>query len=389
MPTTEGAKVLTPVSRILWGHPCKQRARTDNNNKPIIKADGTPAMSWIFGLGVPKEAMLRQIHAGRQDIEQIVQTQSFERVIWPVMAHVAAQGYPQGAPQNFAWKYDDGDDTRPVNGGGAPYASREGYPGHYCLTVSSALDNPPSVFRFNAQTGGYDQVPADQFKTGDYVVCELNIVCNVPDQRTHTPSLYINPTGVELVGYGKEIVSVAAINPMQAFGGRQHQLPPGASATPMSSAPAGVGMPTGQPPQQQPMPGPGGYAPQPQFQQPAGPAGYAPQPQQQPMPGPGGYAPQQQPMGGYPPPATDFIPGYPVQQPQQQPMPGPAGYGQPQPGFIQPGAQPMGAPAPMTAPGGYAGTPGNPAMGYPSNPQQQPGAPAAYPQPMPGQMPPR
>lgn len=361
MATTTGTKIVLPPGRVVWGHPCKQRQRTDNNNKPIFKEDGSPAMQYIFGFAISKQEF---------------------GPVWQAMSAEAAKGFPQGTPQNFAWKYDDGDDTRPVNGGGAPYAQREGYPGNYVLTIASALDSPPPVFRFNPQTGGYDQVPANEIKTGDFFAIEINIVCNVPDNRSHTPSLYLNPTGLELVGYGKEIVSVAAINPMQAFGGRQHQLPPGASATPISSAPAGMGMPTGQQPmpQQQPMqPGPGGYAPQPQPMQQPGPGGYAPQPQFQQPAGP----------AGYPPPATDFIPGYPPQQ-QQQPAPQ---YGAPQPGFMPAGAQPMGAPAPMTGPAGYAATPGNPAMGYPSNPQQQPmqqpGGPAGYQQPMPGQMPPR
>lgn len=308
MATTEGTKISTPVGRIVWGNPSEQRARTDQNGKPIIKADGTPAKQYIFGFAISK--------------------QEFLATLWPAMSAEAAKGYPQGAPQNFAWKYDDGDDTRPVNGGGTPYAQREGYPGNYVITVASALDNPPPLFRFNPQTGGYDQMAPGQIKTGDYVSLALNIACNVPEQRTHTPSLYINPEGVEFVGYGTEIKSASAINPMQAFGGRQHQLPAGASSTPVSSAPAGMGMP---------MPGaPMGGAPQ-GYPQP-GQMPQQPAPMQQPM--------QPAPMQGYPAPATDFV---------QPPQPG--GYPQP----MQP------------APG-----------------QPMPGAPQGYPQPgMPGMMPPR
>lgn len=346
MATTDGTKIVTPVGRIVWGHPAEQRNRTDNSGKPIIKQDGTPAKQFIFGFAIPKNEF---------------------GPVWAAMSAEAAKGYPSGAPQNFAWKYDDGDDTRPVNGGGTPYAQREGYPGNYVITVASALDTPPPIFRFNPQTGAYDQLPANAVKTGDFFSLELNIVCNVPEQRTHTPSLYINPTGLEFVGYGTEIKSVSAINPMQAFGGRQHQLPPGASATPTSSAPAGVGMPTGAPMSQQPgqmpqQPMPGGYsAPQ---QQPAPMGGGMPQM-------PAGY-PAPQPAPGYPAPATDFI--------QSQPAPG---YPQ-QPSFTPPGAGYPAQTAPMMAPGGYAPTPGTPATGYPSNPQQQP-----MPGGMPGMMPPR
>jgi len=325
MATTDGTKIASPVSQIVWGNPGKQRPRTDNNNKPIIKQDGTPAMQFVFGLAVPKEAYLRHIHAGRHDLEQFVQANAFERTIWSAMAGEAAKGYPGGVPQNFAWKYDDGDDTRPVNGGGIPYSQREGYPGHYVITIASALDNPPPLFKFNPATGGYEQLTYDQLKTGDFVSVALNIVCNVPEQRTHTPSLYLNPDGIEFVGFGKEIVSASAINPMQAFGGRQHAMPIGASATPLSAAPAGVAMPGGAPM----APAPVQYAPQPMA-----PAPVAPQPV----------------AAGYPAPAPDFV------------------HGAPQPAPYAP--QPM-APAPVQ----YAPAPVAP----------QPYAP----QPMPGGMPPR
>lgn len=346
MATTEGTKIVTPVSQIVWGHPGKQRPRTDNNGKPILKQDGTPTLQFVHGLAIPK--------------------QGFLATVWPAMQAEAAKGFPAGAPSNFAWKYDDGDDTRPVNGGGVPYAQREGYPGCYVLTIASALDNPPPFFRFNPQTGGYDQIPIDAVKTGDFIVEELNIVCNIPEQRTHTPSLYINPTGLEFIGYGKEIVSAAAINPMAAFGGRQHQLPPGASAIPVGGAPAGMGMPTQPGPGATPMSGAPGIPPSaPMQQQPGYPAQqqpmqqYAPPQQMQPQYQP---APVQQP--GYPQQQPNN--GYPAQQPQQLPPPAHD--------FVQPGMPPQYQPAPMQQ---YAPQPNN---GYPQPQQQQPG-PGGYVQP--------
>lgn len=345
MATTDGTNIVTPVGRIVWGHPAIPKQRVDQNTKrPIMNDDGTPSMEFVFGFAIPKDQF---------------------GPVWGAMSAEAAKGYPNGAPANFAWKYDDGDDTRTPNGGGVPYAQREGYPGHYVLTISSRLTNPPPIYRYNAQTGGYDQLAANDIKTGDFVAISLGFKCNVPENRSHTPSLYVNPEGLEFVGYGKEIQSANAINPMQAFGGRQHQLPPGASATPMSSAPAGVGMPQpqqpmqgvgGMPGQMPPMGQPAPMQQQPQYQQPA-PAmqGYP----QQTMPGAPAPQPQQygQPaQGGYPPPATDFIPG----QPQQQPMQGVGGM--------------PGQPAPMQ-------------QGYPQQSAPQ------YQQPMqggmPGQMPPR
>ncbi|NUM72791.1 hypothetical protein HUU40_00375, partial [candidate division KSB1 bacterium] len=189
---------------------------------------------------------------------------SFEQAVWPYLDMEAKTGYPQGVPPVFSWKWKDGDS---IDREGKPYANREGYAGHYVMTISSEAFAPP-LYRFDGQQ--YHQMTADEIKCGDYVAVSINTKLNVPTDRTHTPGLYINPVGVCFVGYGAAIVNGPDAQTM--FGGQQFALPPGASAMPVASA----GMPGM--PGQQPMPG--GYAPQPQAGQ---------MPGQQPMPG--GYAP--------------------------------------------------------------------------------------------------
>jgi hypothetical protein len=329
MPT----EVKTGVGRIVWGNPLKARQKTDDNNKPVMKDDGTPVIQHGMGVAFPKA--------------------EFQRDIWPAMAAEAATAFPQGVPPLFSWKFVDGDT---IDAKGKPYAEREGYRGCIVLAITSNTGFPPSVYKFNAQRNNYDPVGPEGLKTGDYVACALSFQVNVPTNRTHKPGLYVNPQAIELVGYGTEIVS-AGVDPMQAFGGRQYQLPPGASATPIAPQHS-VGMPgmTSGTPQQPPqMPG---YAPQqPPMQQPPQMPGYAPQqpaqmpyqpPMQQPPQMPG-YAPQQPPApGGYPmpgalpPPAHDFThqAGYAPQQPAQMPgyapqqPPAPGGY--PIPGQMPP-----------------------------------------------------
>ena len=266
----QGTEFSSSTGRIVWGHPMKLTQRQDNNEKPIFNEDGTPAMGIAFGLAIPKQDFLARE--------------------WPTMAAEAAKGYPNGVPQNFSWKMKDGDTDKDSKGN--LLSSKEGYAGCYILTVSSNTGFPVSCYKWNAQAGRYDQLSENEIKAGDYVSVALRTIVNSPAKSTHTPSLYVNPQAVELVGYGTPLAA-GGVDPMKAFGGQQRQLPPGASAAPVSGAPAGVGMPMGQPPQQ---PMPGYPAPQPQ-QQPMQPGGYpAPQPQQQPM----------QP-GGYPAPATDFV----------------------------------------------------------------------------------
>ncbi|HRQ13037.1 MAG TPA: hypothetical protein PK205_07010 [Promineifilum sp.] len=310
-------ELRTGVGRIVWGHPCKAQTKKDQRtNQPVLK-DGQPIQQWVFGVAFPKA--------------------EFQATIWPAMAAEAATGYPQGVPQGFSWKYKDGDG---VDKQGKPYNTREGYAGCYVLTISTEAFAPP-VFRF--ANGGYVQMQANELKTGDYVALALNVKVNVPKNASHTPGLYINPVAVEFVGFGQEIVATA--DPMALFGGRQHQLPPGASMTPLAPA-TGVGMP--------------------------GTAG--------PLPGaPGAMAPIQ--------PAMSPPPGAPTAYPSNVGVPG---YAAPTtaPGYPPPGAGQIAPPVAPMAPAAPGYPPAHDfvhaAPGMPSAPVGPGGMP-----PMPGMMPPR
>lgn len=259
-------KVNTPVGRIVWGHPMKPQIKKDlNTNQPVLR-DGQQVQQWAFGVAIPKA----QFGALYQQMQQ-----------------EALSAYPNGVPSNFSWKFKDGDAT---DRQGQPYSAREGWAGHYVLTISTEAFQPP-CFKF--ENGQYRQLSEGEIKTGDYVVVNLDMKSNVPTNRTHTPGLYINPNAIELVGYGTEIKGVGGVDPTSVFGGQQHQLPPGASTTPVSGAPAGIGMPgTGNAPMVTPT------APAPA----AMPQQAAPAPQ---MPAAtGAYPSNPQPL---PPPAHDFV----------------------------------------------------------------------------------
>ena len=210
-------KINTPVGRIVWGHPLKAQIKKDlNTNQPVVR-DGQQVQQWAFGLAIPKNQFGE---------------------LYQYMQQEALSAYPNGTPSNFSWKFKDGDGT---DREGKPYSEREGYAGHYILTISTEAFQTP-CYKYEGNT--YRQLEEHEVKTGDYVVVSLDIKANVPTNRTHTPGLYINPNAIELVGYGTEIKgSGGGANPNEVFGGKQYQLPPGASATPTSSAPAGIGMP--------------------------------------------------------------------------------------------------------------------------------------------------
>lgn len=298
-------QMTTDTGRIVWGHPLtpKMKKYGDGPQKgQQVLRDGKPVEQYSFGVAYPKPY--------------------FDAVIRPQMIQEVSTGFPQGTPQNFAWKITDGDG---VDSQGKPFNQREGYAGCYVLAVSTESFAPP-VFKF--ENGQFRQLTAAEIKCGDYVACALTFKLNIPQDRTRKPSVYVNPNGVNLIGYGQEIQN-SSFDPSESFGSGQFSMPAGASAMPVSSAPAGVAMP-GQPapqyaPQPQPLPQPAHdfvqnagqqpgqhYAPQPQ---PAYAANVAPAPQYaQPQPVPQYAAPAtSSPSNGYPQPAY-AMPGQPQQR---------------------------------------------------------------------------
>jgi len=338
-------EITTPVGRIVWGHPTKARDKINKDTKQkVLKADGTPAQQWSFGVAFDKA--------------------TFQQFIWPAMVQEAATVYPPSAtsngqpstPPKFSWKYTDGDG---IDDQGKPYNTREGYAGCYVLAISSELMAPP-IFKNNGAS--YQQLPGDAVKCGDYVAVGLNLKVNVPENRAHTPGLYVNPLAIEFVGYGTEIVGQGSADPNAIFKGAQHQLPPGASATPIGGA-AGVGMPgmgmqqPGQPqpgmmgaPAQMMAPQPGAMAPAPMMQP------GQPQPGMMPAPAPAMTAPA--PVGPQRPTDPTHIAPHPQTGAEMWFINGawiPAAHPTPAPDFVasagMPAPAPMMAPAPMQQPG--------------------------------------
>lgn len=216
----------TPVGRLVWGNPTRPTVKKDQQTKQPIIRNGKEVEQWVFGVAFSKA--------------------EFEQSVLPYLQQEAASAFPNGTPANFSWKFKDGDGVDPK---GVSYAQREGHAGCYILTVSTESFAPP-VFKFD--NGSYRQITPEEIRTGDYVQLSLTVKFNGAT-GTHTPGLYINPVGVNHVGYGEEITSVSA-DPTTLFGTQPAQLPPGASATPVAAA---APMPTAQPvqvaPQAQPV----------------------------------------------------------------------------------------------------------------------------------------
>ena len=232
-------EIQTGVGRIVWGTPGKAQTKKDQQKQVIMK-EGKPVMQWAFGVAFPKAEF---------------------GAIWQAMDAEVKTAYPNGVPSKFSWKFLDGDS---VDQNGQPYNLREGYAGCYVLTISTEAFAPP-IYKLNGAQ--FVQVPPEGIKCGDFVALALKLKVNVPQDRTHTPGLFVNPVAINHIAYGAEINNGPDANAL--FGNKQYALPPGASATPVA--------PTNAPG----MPGtnPGNIS-----SGPAGMPGYAPQPGMMPAP---------------------------------------------------------------------------------------------------------
>lgn len=227
------------VGRIVFGHPAKEQPVTDNEGKPRIGKDGKPRTAWTFGLAVSME--------------------DFQNIAWPQMYQEAASlfGANVNANPKFAWKIKRDTD---LDSKGQPYSTHEGRAGVITMTLSTEAFAPPCFKRL--PNGSDQQIEPKEIKCGDYVYVSIACKANKPDNPTHSPSLYMNPLGVLLVGYGTEIVGTS-FDAKTGFAGFKGVLPPGASLQPVAPANAGMGMPGVQhaaPVQQYAQPAPAAYA---------------------------------------------------------------------------------------------------------------------------------
>jgi len=246
-------KLKLPKGRIVGGHPVTPEKKLNfQTRQPVIGKDGQPVMQYRVEYAIPKQEFLTHV--------------------WPLMQQEALTAFPNwqsiinaqtGLPletSDFSWKLVDGDSPACPKGSKVPYNTREGYPGHYVLTIKTEAFAPGcSVFK----NGAYHNVEANQVKCGDYIIANVDI-------KVHTNNdggLYINPNGFELVELGAAINTSGGGNPDALFGdatarsdaGFQGQLPTagqiapqlytGTATAPVAAAPLPQAFPAQQTPQ--------------------------------------------------------------------------------------------------------------------------------------------
>ena len=214
-----------PAGRIVGGNPTAFEQAVDFYNKqPKFDKNGQPVKEHRVDLAINKA--------------------EFMQYVWPYVLQEVTKIYPQYANVNpeqldmtkFAWKIINGDSPACPQGSNVPYNTREGFAGCYVIKIRTSAF-APSIYKF--ENGAYRKIDENEIKTGDYVVTSVNLTVHTEKDG----GIYWNPNAYELVGYGQAIKGSGAADPMKLFGGQAPALPQGASATPISSAPANAQMP--------------------------------------------------------------------------------------------------------------------------------------------------
>jgi len=189
--TTSNGQNLLVQGRIVWTQGSslfEGKRKTDFNTKqPIIGQDGQPIVEYGFGLAVPKI----DPRTG-QNSEEFVK-------IWQTLHQEAFTLYPSGQiPPGFSMKFKDGDG---IDHNGNSFSQREGYAGHIVLACTTQI--PIRYFIFE---GGNNIMVNKGIKCGDYVNVQLNVKAH-PAKGQGKAGLYLNPSAVQLIAQGKEIIN--------------------------------------------------------------------------------------------------------------------------------------------------------------------------------------
>jgi hypothetical protein len=233
---------VTPTGRLVWGDLYKPQDK-DADGKPLVIKNGPDAgkarVQYAFGVAVPKGA------------ERHWAETTWGAIIWAT-GHASA---PQAAQSPaFAWKVTDGDSQIPNKKGKKP-CDREGYRGHWVLSLGSSF--APRIYN---RDGSQAILEPNAVKCGYYVQVAGTVVGNDSGQN---PGVYLNHSLVALQGYGVEIVTGPDPTAV-GFGGGPAPAgmlaqPPG-GLPPTTVAPAAPGAPAAS---YAPPPPPGAMAPPP------------------------------------------------------------------------------------------------------------------------------
>ena len=182
--TTGNGNSMMVQGRLMWTSGktlFEGKVKTDYNSGAIVLDSlGNQVVEYGFGLAVPK---------GTPEFQQL----------WDALYAEAFTIFPTGQlPPDFAMKFKDGD---AVDHNGKSFTDREGYGGHIVLACTTQI--PIKYFRWEA---GNCIMINNGIKCGDYVNAQINIKAH-PAKGRGKAGLYLNPSAVQLIQAGKEIIN--------------------------------------------------------------------------------------------------------------------------------------------------------------------------------------
>lgn len=213
------ADYLSPVGRLVGGHPMQHNVSTDDDDKPKLDAAGNPQRQTFFYFAIPKD--------GTTDFKQTD--------FGAVMVAEAKGAFPKGEynAHDFAWKVIDGDSAVPMKGGKPAPNTREGFPGHWVLRLTTGI--PVRCHHFGKYAPHEQIQNENEIKCGDYGRVFVQIKAN---NSAQSPGLYLNPTLFELTRAGELIITSSGPAAADVFGGGAPTAAPAATPPPPPPVPA-------------------------------------------------------------------------------------------------------------------------------------------------------
>lgn len=269
------ANFTTPIGRIVQGNPLVENIQYDDKNQPKLNKQGQVVKSWYLNVAFDK--------ANPETIAMIEALYKQAAADYPGLFPYGYQAqanpgnptagqppiHPGGCIRNdFAYKIKDGDG---FDANGKPHSNKEGWKGCYILQISTYAGQPRVVngLQGNSPVTEVGSGSAAHIKCGDYVRVGIDVKSNGwQGDAQSKPGMYVNPTVIQLVGYGDLIQG--GPDPDQVFAQQTAYIPQGMSTTPTAAPLPGAGLPPMQapgqlgnlPPQQAPQQLPPQQAPQ-------------------------------------------------------------------------------------------------------------------------------
>lgn len=234
------ANFTTPIGRIVQGNPLTENIQYDDKQQPKVNKQGQVVKSWYLNVAFDK--------ANPETIAMIEAIYRQAATDYPALFPYGYQ--PQANPgnpasgqppihaggcirQDFAYKIKDGDG---FDANGKPHSAKEGWKGCYIVQISTYAGQIRVVNGLNGNSPITEVGSGpNHIKTGDFVRVGLDVKSNgwTGDPQSK-PGLYVNPTVVQLVGYGDLIQG--GPDPDQVFAQQTAYIPAGMSTTPTAAS---------------------------------------------------------------------------------------------------------------------------------------------------------